>query len=59
MSDAERLLAAYLFLCALEKTGVEVQNINVHLAWIDHCQNNNTYAQNDLLSAAQYAGFRL
>ena len=60
MGDYERILAAYLFLCALEKTGTVVENFDIHKAWLGYCSNQNrNMAESELLAAAQYAGFQL
>ena len=59
MSDHERIVAAYLFLCALEKAGTELTSFNIHLAWIDYCRTSDMYSMAVLLGAAGQMGFAL
>lgn len=60
MGNHERILAAYLFLCALEKGGIAMISFDIHMAWIAYCQNmSRNMAGSDLLGAAESQGFQL
>ena len=61
MGDYERLLSAYLYLCALERGGeVALQApFDIHLAWINYCRWRSQEIADNMLAAAMSQGFGL
>ena len=48
---------AYLFLAALEKKGLELEQFDIHVAYIEYCRGQEL-AGTELLSAAASQGFQ-
>lgn len=57
MDEFQAVMAAYLYLCALEHQGLGVQNFNIHGAWIEWCRNRDYNARLSLVGAATQEGF--
>lgn len=53
MTDHDTITRAYLFLAALEKSGIKLMTFDIHLAWIAYCRDNNIPAAEDIIVAAR------